>query len=402
MMSIKFVDLVAQNQEIQHHVESEFAHLHRDASYVGGPQVAAFEAEFASYLGVKRVVGVGSGTDALRLTLLAMGIGAGDEVITSAMTFIATAAAIFQTGARPVFVEVDRENGNMSARALRHYLENRRWSAPNGPRAILPVHLYGMPAPIHELQAIADEFDLRIVEDACQAHGARINTPGGWVMMGTVGAAGCFSFYPGKNLGAWGEAGAVATNDEELAARVTLLRDHGRISHYAHEEFGYNSRLDAIQAIVLRAKLGRLDDWNMRRRDIADGYRNLLSGCEVELPFEPEGAESCYHLFVIRSKKRDLIRKALLQNQIECGIHYPVPLHLQPACHMLGYRPGDLPISEQMADTVLSLPLHPHLSPRDVARTAATVRRAIESKPETFEHELKEYKKPAWAPAMRP
>src|ERR1700731_449929 len=198
VMTIKFVDLVAQNQEIHHHVESELAHLHRDASYVGGPQVAAFEAEFASYLGVKRVVGVGSGTDALRLALLAIGIGAGDEVITSAMTFIATAAAIFQTGARPVFVEVDRENGNMSARALRDYLENGRWSAPNGPRAILSVHLYGMPAPIHELQSIADEFDLKIVEDACQAHGARIDTPSGWVMMGTIGAAGCFSFYPGK------------------------------------------------------------------------------------------------------------------------------------------------------------------------------------------------------------
>jgi len=400
-MSVRFVDLVAQNQEIHQSVESELAHLHRDASYVGGPQLAAVDAEVASYLGVKRVVGDGSGTDALRLALLALGIGAGDEVITSAMTFIATAAAIFQTGARPVFVEVDRENGNMSARALRHYLENRRWSAPYGPRAILPVHLYGMPAPIHELQSIADEFDLKMVEDACQAHGARINTPGGWVMMGTIGAAGCFSFYPGKNLGAWGDGGAIATNDEELAARATLLRDHGRISHYAHEEFGYNSRLDAIQAIVLRAKLSRLDDWNMRRRDIADAYRNLLADCDVELPFEPERAESCYHLFVIRSKKRDLIRKALLQNRIECGIHYPVPLHLQPACNMLGYRPGDLPVSEHMADTVLSLPLHPHLTPRDIGRTAATVRMALESRPETFDRELKESRKSAWAPPVR-
>ena len=381
-MSIKFVDLAAQNQEIHHHVESELAHLHRDTSYVGGPQVAAFEAEFASFLGVKHVVGVGSGTDALRLALQAMGIGTGDEVITSAMTFIATAAAIIQTGARPVFVDVDRENGNMSARALRRYLEKRLWSAPNGPRAIMPVHLYGMPAPMCELQCIADDFDLKIVEDACQAHGSRINTPDGWVMAGTIGAAGCFSFYPGKNLGAWGEAGAVATNDQELAARVAVLRDHGRISHYAHEEFGYNSRLDSIQAIVLRAKLSRLDSWNVRRRDIADAYRNLLANCEVELPFEPDGTESCYHLFVIRSKKRDLIRKALLQNQIECGIHYPVPLHLQPACHMLGYRPGDLPASEQMADTVLSLPMHPHLNGRDVVRTAATVRMALDSKPE--------------------
>jgi dTDP-4-amino-4,6-dideoxygalactose transaminase len=385
MMRIKMVDLCAQNEEIRDEVENGLGHLHTDAAYVGGPQVKAFEDEFASFLGVKRVVGVGSGTDALRLALLAIGIGAGDEVITSPITFVATAAAIFQTGARPVFVDVDQETGNISAAALRRYLEARRWRTPNGPRAIVPVHLYGMPVAMPELRRMAAEHGLKLIEDSCQAHGARLRTTEGWRMAGTMGTAGCFSFYPGKNLGAWGEAGAVATNDEELAARVALLRDHGRISHYAHQEFGYNSRLDAIQAVVLRAKLSRLHEWNKRRRMIADVYRNLLVGCELELPVETEGAESCYHLFVIRSDRRDIIREALLLGHIECGIHYPVPLHLQPACRMLGYRHGDLPASEKIADSVLSLPMHPHLRAREVMRVADTVRRSLQDASKRFD-----------------
>jgi dTDP-4-amino-4,6-dideoxygalactose transaminase len=215
--------------------------------------VAAFESEIADFLGVRRVVGVGSGTDALRLSLIALGIGAGDEVITVPMTFIATAEAIVQTGARPVFVDVDPATGNMSVPALEAYLREGHFKAPNGPGAIVPVHLYGLPAPLIELRRIADAYGLKLVEDACQAHGARISDGSRWMRAGTVGEAGCFSFYPGKNLGAWGDGGAVATNDDELAATVQQLRDHGRLSHYAHQSYGYNARLDTMQAAVLRA-----------------------------------------------------------------------------------------------------------------------------------------------------
>jgi dTDP-4-amino-4,6-dideoxygalactose transaminase len=376
-MQIKFMDLAAQNREIMPQVERGFAEIHEQTSYVGGPQVTAFETEFAAFLGARHVIGVASGTDALRLALLAIGIGPGDEVITTPMTFIATAEAIVQTGARPAFVDVDPSTGNLNVREIALYLERGRFSAPNGPRAILPVHLYGLPAPMIELRNLAEACNLKIIEDACQAHGARVNYQGQSLYAGTIGAAGCFSFYPGKNLGAWGEGGAVATDDEELAARVRTLRDHGRLSHYAHSGYGYNARLDTIQAAVLRPKLERLADWNAQRRRLAALYRETLPCDGLTLLAEPEGSESCYHLFVVCSDRRDAIRTELLQNQIECGIHYPLPLHLQPACHELGYVAGDFPHAERMADTVLSLPMHPFLTEREVKRVSCAVRRAL-------------------------
>ena len=372
-MKIKFVDLAAQNREIHDRVVREFAEIHERTAYVGGPQVAAFEAEFAAFLGARRVIGVSSGTDALRLSLMALGIGAGDEVITAPMTFIATAEAIVQTGARPVFVDIDRDTGNLSVPALEAYLKEGHFKAPNGPRAIVPVHLYGLPAPLIELREIADANGLKLVEDACQAHGARISDGGGWRSAGTVGDAGCFSFYPGKNLGAWGEGGAVATDDDGLAEVVQNLRDHGRMSHYAHRAYGYNARLDTLQAAVLRAKLERLGDWNTRRRQLAAYYREQLQQAGIEFLKEPEGVESCYHLFVIRSPKREQIRNALVEAGIECGIHYPLPLHLQPACRDLGYHPGDFPAAEALADTALSLPMHPHLTAQEVRFVCRTV-----------------------------
>jgi dTDP-4-amino-4,6-dideoxygalactose transaminase len=376
-VKIKFIDLAAQNCEIRERVEREFAEIHKAAAYVGGPQVAAFESEFAAFLGVRRVVGVGSGTDALRLSLMALGVGPGDEVITAPMTFIATAEAIVQTGARPVFVDIDPGTGNMSVPELERYLREGRFKSPNGPRAIVPVHLYGMPARLIELRAIAERHGLKLVEDACQAHGARLSDGSRWVRAGTVGAAGCFSFYPGKNLGAWGEGGAVATNDDELAAAVAQLRDHGRLSHYAHQSYGYNARLDALQAAVLRAKLERLEGWNASRRGIAAHYRKMLQHPGIELLKEPEGVESCYHLFVIRSPRRDALRTSLLEAGIECGIHYPVPLHLQPACRHLGYQPGDFPAAEALADSVLSLPMHPHLKAAEVRQVSRTIELAM-------------------------
>jgi dTDP-4-amino-4,6-dideoxygalactose transaminase len=379
-MAIKFVDLAAQNDEIRQRVDAEYQRIHGATAYVGGPQVAEFEDHFAAYLGVRRVVGVGSGTDALRLALLAAGVGPGDEVITAPMTFIATAEAIFQTGAVPVFVDVDPATATISVAAVNDYLARGEFRTPNGPRAIVPVHLYGLPAAMDALLEVAQRYNLAVIEDACQAHGARVHAGGGWKRAGAAGTLGCFSFYPGKNLGAWGEAGAVATDDCELAARVALLRDHGRLSHYLHQESGYNARMDTVQAAVLLAKLERLEEWNARRRAIARRYRELLSGCGLELPIEPEGTESCYHLFVIRSQWRDRIFAALSGAGIGCGIHYPVPLHLQPACAALGYRSGDFPQSERIADTVVSLPMHPHLTDHEINAVASAVGMALDGR----------------------
>jgi dTDP-4-amino-4,6-dideoxygalactose transaminase len=376
-MAIRFLDLAAQNREIDARVAREFAAIHAATSYVGGPAVAAFEDEFARYLGVAHVVGVGSGTDALRLALMALGVGPGDGVITVPMTFIATAEAIVQTGAVPEFVDVDPLTANLSPAALLAYLEAGRFKAPRGPRAVVPVDLYGLPCAIDQIMAIARRFGLIVVEDACQAHGAAIQTNRGWARAGTLADAGCFSFYPGKNLGAWGEGGAVATNDSRAARLIAKLRDHGRISHYSHDAYGYNARLDTLQAAVLRAKLERLEDWNRRRREIASRYRQLLSGSSAQLPAEPAGLQSCYHLFTIQSARREAIRTALSAAAIGNGIHYPLPLHLQPACAGLGYQPGDFPASERIADATLSLPMHPHLNDAEVQTVAATVRHAL-------------------------
>jgi len=376
-MPIKFLDLAAQNREIMPQVERGFEEIHEKTSYVGGPQVAAFENEFAAFLGARHVVSVASGTDALRLALLATGIGPGDEVITTPMTFIATAEAIVQVGARPALVDIDPNTGNLDVAELSRYLERGRFTAPNGPRAIIPVHLYGLPAPMIELRDLAEACNLQLIEDACQAHGARIHHNGQSQFAGTLSAAGCFSFYPGKNLGAWGEGGAVSTDDEELAAQIRTLRDHGRLSHYAHSAYGYNARLDTLQAAVLRPKLERLEEWNAQRRRMAALYRETLPEEGLSLLSEPEGSESCYHLFVIRSDKRDAIRTALLKNQIECGIHYPVPLHLQPACRDLGYAQGDFPHAEKFADSVLSLPMHPFITEREVKAVSQAVKRAL-------------------------
>jgi len=376
-MAIKFIDLAAQNREIATRVARDFDAIHATASYVGGPAVAAFEQEFARYLGVANAVGVSSGTDALRLALLAFGIGPGDGVITVPMTFIATAEAIVQTGAVPEFVDVDPLTGNLSPGALARYLEAGRFKSPNGPRAVIPVDLYGLPCAMDQIITIARRFKLIVVEDACQAHGAALLTDRGWAKAGTLGDAGCFSFYPGKNLGAWGEGGAVATGDNRAAALIARLRDHGRRSHYSHDLYGYNARLDTLQAAVLRAKLEHLDAWNQRRRGIAAHYCELLATSGAQIPAEPAGFISCYHLFTIQSPRREAIKAALDAAAIGNGVHYPLPLHLQPACAGLGYTAGDFPASERIAQTTLSLPMHPHLTAREIETVAATVTSAL-------------------------
>lgn len=371
---IKFLDLAAQNAEINSEVQERFAKIHETTSYVDGPAVAEFENDFAAFLGVRHVVGVGSGTDALRLSLLAIGVGAGDEVITVPSSFIATAAAIIQTGATVTFVDIDPETGSMDPTALSNYLAARKFKSANGPKAVVPVHLYGLPAGLADISEIARIYGIPVIEDSCQAHGSRIRMKDGWRMAGTIGDAGCFSFYPGKNLGAWGEAGAVVTNDQGLAERVLRLRNHGRMSHFAHQECGYNARLDTMQAAVLTAKLKRLHTWNARRRELAGLYHRQLSDTEVDLPSETNGLESNYHLYVIRSTQRDVIRQALLAEGIDCGIHYPVPLPLQPALRSLNYAVGDFPRSEKWADSILSLPMHPHMTNEQVAQVSSVVR----------------------------
>ena len=374
-MKVKFVDLEAQNAEIRADADALIEQIHRTTSYVGGQQVSSFERAFAEYLGVKHVIGISSGTDALRLSLVALGIRPGDLVITTPMTFIATLAAIVQAGAKPVFVDIDPVTGNICTASVASYLKNHRSESI---RAILPVDLYGLPAPLQELRDIAAAYGLKVIEDACQAHGASILIDGSWKMAGGgIADAACFSFYPGKNLGAWGEGGAVATNDDDLAESISRLRDHGRTSHYTHDLLGYNARLDTLQAAVLSAKLRRLPEWNQSRRQIAGLYRELLTQTSLELPNEPQGFRSCYHLYVVRTRRRDDLREALDAAGIACGIHYPIPLHLQPACKFLGYRRGDFPYAERLADTALSIPMHPHLSAGQVEYVADVVRQSM-------------------------
>ncbi len=376
-MVIRTVDLAAQNREVHDRIQHEFTAIHQEAQYLGGNQVSAFEEEFAAYLGVRRVVGVGSGSDALSLTLTGLGLGAGDEVLTPPLAFVGVVESIVRVGATPVFIDVDPVSCNIDAAAARRYLKAGRFKARRRPRVILPVHLYGLPAPVGELRGIAGEFGLKMVEDAGEAHGARARVSRRWRMAGALGDAGCFSFHPDANLGAWGNAGAIASNDDGLAERIELLRNHGRGSRFTHTVCGFEARLDALQAAVLRAKLARLDVWNERRRTLAKLYRDLLSATQLTLPAQPADAEPCYHSFVIRSPRRNAIREALLRSDVETDIRYPVPLHLQPAYRFLKYRKGEFPVAESIAETSLSFPVHPHLSEADVRRVAEVVKSVL-------------------------
>jgi len=335
-----------------------------------GPQVKAFEGAFAAWCGVGHCAGVASGTAALDLVLRGLGVGPGDEVITVAHTFIATAEAISAVGARPVFVDIDPQTYTMDPQALAAAITPRT-------RAILPVHIYGQPADMDAINAIAARHKLPVVEDAAQAHGATWNG----VRAGALGTAACFSFYPGKNLGAYGDAGAVTSADAALAGQVRLLRNHGRHSKYLHEVKGFGERIDTLQAAILSAKLPYLDEWTAARRRLAARYGELLADCDVVLPYVAPQAESAWHLYVIRTPQKDALRDALLDHLqahgIGAGVHYPVPLHLQPAYADLGYRAGALPVSEEVAATCLSLPLYPEMSEAQQERVAAVIREFV-------------------------
>lgn len=351
MTRIPLVDLKAQYRALQPDIDAAIARVIDSATFILGPEVSAFEMAFAAYCGAQHGVGVSSGTAALELVLRGLGIGPGDEVITTAHTFIATAEAISATGAAPVFADIDPLTYNLDPTAAEAAITPRT-------RAILPVHLYGQPADMDALAAIARRHGLKLVEDAAQAHGASYRGR----RVGTLGDAACFSFYPGKNLGCYGDGGAVITNDDALAARVRKLRDHGRTSKYVHDEVGFGHRLDALQAAILSAKLPHLDAANAARRRLAGRYTRLLAGSGLVLPHEPPDVQPVYHLYVVRTPRRDEVLARLHDQGIGAIVHYPLPLHLQPAYAFLGYPPGALPHAETAAAEVLSLPLYPELT----------------------------------------
>jgi dTDP-4-amino-4,6-dideoxygalactose transaminase len=388
---IPLVDLVTPHEELKEELCGIFRTVLETAAFIGGPMVEEFERAFARYCDVQYCVGVGSGTDALRFALIAAGVEPGDNVVTVPNTFIATAEAISQAGARPEFVDIDERTYNMDPEKLREYLEVQCAVDSNSGRvvnkksrrrvaAVVPVHLYGQPADMDAILALADRYKLVVIEDACQAHGAQYfsKAQGGWKKAGSIGRAAAFSFYPGKNLGACGEAGAVTTNDEALAQKVRMLRDHGQAQKYYHEIEGYNGRLDALQAGILRAKLVFLSEWNRKRRERASTYHQLFVASDAMLlPYEPSWSKAIYHLYVIRTQHREDLQAHLSQARVGTGIHYPIPLHLQRAYRSLGYNKGDFPVSETVAPEILSLPMYPHLRPEQQERVAREVLRFL-------------------------
>lgn len=362
--SVPFLDLQAQYRSISDEVDAAVARVLASAQFVLGPEVEAFESEFAAYCEAAHCLGVNSGTSALHLALLAAGVGPGDEVITVAHTFVATVAAIGYCGATPVLVDVRADSSTMDPELVERAITPRT-------RAIIPVHLYGHCADMDPICEIARAHGLVVVEDAAQAHGARYRGH----RAGGIGAMACFSFYPGKNLGAYGEGGAVVTSDAELAARIRMLRDHGQSRKYQHEVLGYNMRLEALQAAVLRVKLRRLDGWNADRRRVAELYRRELAGAGVRLAADMVYTEPVHHVFPVFTPNRDRLLSALVDSGIGASIHYPVPVHLQPAFADLGYHAGALPVSERLAGETLSLPMYPELDEEAVGRVARTLRR---------------------------
>lgn len=376
-MNIPFLDLKAQFREIEHEVLPMVKEAMENAAFIGGPQVSGFEAEFASFCESKYCVGVNSGTDALRFALLAAGVGPGDAVITVPHTFIATTEAISQVGAKPVFVDIDPKTYNMDPNKLEDYLSKRvkgnasASSLEPRPKAVIPVHIYGQPADMDAIAAVAKKQNLLVIEDACQAHGAMYKGK----KAGSMGVAGCFSFYPGKNLGAYGEGGAVVTQSEDMANKMRMIRDHGQAKKYFHDMEGYNGRLDAIQAGVLRIKLRRLETWNEARRRNAKHYNELLSSVKgVMLPLEANGSRHVYHLYVILVDDRDGLQKYLNDKGIGTGLHYPVPLHLQKAYSGNGHKEGEFPVTESVAKRLLSLPMFPELAKAQVEYVADCIK----------------------------
>jgi|SRR4051812_37489820 dTDP-4-amino-4,6-dideoxygalactose transaminase len=350
-MKIPFVDLSAIHKPLEQEFNAVFHRVLDRSSFIMGPEIKQFEDAFATYLGADHCITVNNGTTALQLVLAALGIGAGDEVITVANTFIATAEAVSAVGAKPVFVDVDPVSFTMDPVLVENAITSRT-------KAILPVHLYGQCADLDPLIAISERHKLFLIEDACQAHGAEYKGR----RAGTVGIAGCFSFYPGKNLGALGEGGAISTNDAQFAQKLRMLRDHGSLRKYEHSLPGFNFRLEGLQGGFLGVKLPHLDRWNTQRREIATLYNEKLRDANVTLPVEMPYGKHVYHLYIVQLENRDHVKQQLADKGIDTGLHYPVPLHLQEAYRDLGYNKGDFPVSERLSLQILSLPMYPGLS----------------------------------------
>ncbi len=383
--NIPFLDLVAPHVELEAELTAVFQQAIRSAGFIGGPMVQNFETEFAAFCHAERAVAVNSGTDALRFALMAAGVKAGDAAITVPNTFIATTEAISQAGALPEFVEIDERTYNMDPAKLREYLETQCTASADGKlvskrskrpvTAIIPVHLYGQMADMDAILELAEKYKLIVVEDACQAHGAEYlsRKRNRWCRAGSMGRAGAFSFYPGKNLGACGEGGAITTNDAKLADTCKMIRDHGQAKKYYHDMEGYNGRLDAIQTGILSVKLKHLAEWNAKRRGRAAEYNRLFAASEGEIatPYEPSWSRAVYHLYVVRTQNREGLMAHLGKSGIGTGIHYPIPLHQQRAYVALGYKTGDFPVTEKVAGEIVSLPMFPQLTAEQQATVAA-------------------------------
>jgi dTDP-4-amino-4,6-dideoxygalactose transaminase len=375
-MKIPLVDLKAQYAGIKTEVNDAIHRVLDETDFIGGAAVREFETAFASYCGTRAAVGLANGTDALQLALMACGIGSGDEVITAVNTFIATSEAISAAGARPVFVDNDPRTYTIDVLKIEEKITPRT-------KAIIPVHLYGQPAAMDIVNEIASRHNLVVIEDAAQAHGARYKVK----TVGNLGRVACFSFYPGKNLGAYGDAGAIATNDEALGNKIRMLANHGRLKKYEHQMEGYNSRLDTLQAAVLLVKLRHLKEWTEKRQRHASRFTQLLSaGRGIVTPITNPDATHVFHLYVVRVKHRERVQQILKEAGIASGIHYPIPLHRQPAYRSLGLPAGSFPIAEQYAGELLSLPMYPELTDTQVEFISSTLIKACQSTAAAGQH----------------
>jgi dTDP-4-amino-4,6-dideoxygalactose transaminase len=384
---IPFLDLVTPHQQLEPELTAVFQKVLGTAGFVGGSLVENFENEFAAFCDAKYCVGVANGTDAVRFALMAAGVQQGDIVVTVPHTFIATTEAISQAGARPDFVDIDEQTYSMDVAKLREYLErecyldretgkpfHRKYRAPV--TAVVPVHIYGQCADMDPILEVARRYNLIVVEDACQAHGAEYfsQKENRWKKAGSMGHAAAFSFYPGKNLGACGEAGAITTNSAEMARKMRMLRDHGQVRKYYHDVEGYNGRLDALQAGLLGVKLRHLTEWNRQRQEAADRYEQMLSAVEgVIVPYRPSWSRPVHHLYVVRVADREGLQKHLADAKIDTGIHYPIPLHLQKAYETFGFKRGDFPVTEKVASEILSLPMYPQLQAAAQSRVVQAI-----------------------------
>jgi dTDP-4-amino-4,6-dideoxygalactose transaminase len=359
---VPYLDLAAQMKPLRQEIDAAIARTLDNCSFCLGPDVVQFEKDFAKFCGAEHCIAYNSGTSALHIALMLLNVGPGDEVITTPMTFVATSWAISYVGAKPVYVDIDDATFNLDPAQVERAITPRT-------KCILPVHLYGHPADLDPLLAIARKHNLPLVEDAAQAHGAKYKGR----VVGTFGAMSCFSFYPGKNLGAYGEGGAIVTNSAAFNGRARSLREHGSTQRYYHDEVGFNYRMEGIQGAVLGIKLKHLNAWTRERRRVAQRYHELFAGTPLQLPREAAWAESAYHLYVVRHPRRDDLKKHLEANGIGCALHYPLPLHLQKCYAGLGYKRGDFPVSEKAADECLSLPIYPEMTEAQIQRVAEVV-----------------------------